>query len=154
MHLELLPSWQTDGENKKEEENLLIVEVVELVGKRNIYNARTGKVTLEPQYASNVEVYPFQLCVYGIESLSRQVTKIETLADMFPVGSRVFVLGLKFYGEEGNVLNCSEDGFITFKFWQKVEPNFNQIIHNREVTEKYSQQLFTSGLLVIRKMFD
>ena len=133
MHLEPLPS-QTSVEEKKGGENLLIVEVVELVGKRNIYNSRTGKVSLEPQYARNIDVYPFQLCVYGIESLSRQVTKMETLADMFPVGSRLFVLALKFYGEEGTVMNCTDDGMITFKFSQKVEPNFNDIIQNKEVS--------------------
>ena len=84
---------QRDEDAKINEEKPFVVEVVELVGRKNVFDSSTRTVTLEPRYAANVEYYPFDLCVHGIETQRRRVESINTLTDMFPKSSTVFLIG-------------------------------------------------------------
>ncbi|XP_063710397.1 5'-3' exoribonuclease 1-like isoform X2 [Symsagittifera roscoffensis] len=127
---------------KPQSQNMLMVEVVELVGRKNVYHQQSGTVTLEPRYASNTEVYPIELCVHGIMTQSKKVEKVNNLDEMFPQGSTLFLIGSSYYGEEATVVECTPQGSVKFEFYQKVEPNFENIINKKDTwaTMYFSQR--------------
>ena len=80
-------------------------------------------------------MYPIELCVHGIMTQSKKVEKINNLDEMFPQGSTLFLIGSSYYGEEATVVECTPQGSVKFEFYQKVEPNFENIINKKDVRD-------------------
>ena len=99
---------------------------------------QNGRVTLEKQWSSIPVAYALQATVKDIpikESIGHQFS---TLAEVFPTGSTVFMLGNPGYGLQGRVLSAADKNLKG-----KVRIEFDNI-HEADIEEQ--KQRWLSGL--------
>lgn len=80
----------------------VLIHVKILTGRKYIFTA-SGRATLEKQWAFVPSCYPIQVVLKDILVYVKFDLKFQDISNIFPVGSRCFMLGHPHYGSIGEV---------------------------------------------------
>ncbi|KAI0214136.1 5'-3' exoribonuclease 1 [Lamellibrachia satsuma] len=123
-----------------------------LAGRRYVCG-RDGNVSLEKEWLSRPVPFAIQATVKDIAVSSVSFQQYETLSELFPVHSSVFMLGTPHYGCMGEVLDYLPEnnggGRIRVSFTILPEPDLSRLI-NMERQQNTSS--YMPGYIVARKL--
>lgn len=118
-------------------ETNIVLHVYPLTGRKYITGFQ-GKITLEKQWSTIPMLCPLQTVVKDIDAHVSNYHQYKTIREVYPKGSRCFVIGQPHYGAMAEVLDSSlTNGKVKVRLAVSEEPdlthikdNLNQIINN------------------------
>ncbi|XP_067134846.1 5'-3' exoribonuclease 1 isoform X2 [Centruroides vittatus] len=137
----------------------IIVGEVEVIVKAKLLTGRKyfctpdGKVIFEKLWSPSKENFPLQATVKDIAVNNSAVQSVDlTINELYPTGSKCFVLNYPYYGCMAEIVDCNlveNKGYIKIKVEIPNHPDFREIITN----EKYiCMNNYMPGYLVARKL--
>lgn len=109
----------------------LVVYVNHVVGRKYVFG-QAGKITTEKQYTEIQDPYAIQTVVQDIAVHDSSFVQFQTLEEVFPVGSKCFLLASPVYGSMGEVLEVKmKEGRLFLKISTNGEPDVDYVRYNQ-----------------------
>lgn len=110
----------------------LILYVNHVSGRKYVFG-QAGKITLEKMYSEIQDPYAIQTVVKDIAVHDSSFVQYKTLEQVFPQGSKCFLLAPPVYGSMGEVLEVKKqpEGRLFLKIVTNGEPDVDYVRHNQ-----------------------
>eukprot|EP00118_Oscarella_pearsei_P002981 m.12490 g.12490 ORF g.12490 m.12490 type:complete len:1544 (+) comp24099_c0_seq1:68-4699(+) len=117
----------------------ILLKASTLIGKKYAHNAKLNKVEVQKEWDVEQEFHPYQLCVQDINVHAKKDSDtIESLEQLFPVGSDCFVLSKQYYGSMAKVKSVDKQKQrIQVKASIVSEPDLEEIKWNNFPDDDY-----------------
>ena len=135
-----------------------VLYVKTLSGRRYVEGSQ-GRMTLQKQWTNYESIAPIQTVVKDIAAFDTSYVQHKSLEDIFPIGSKCFILSKLHYGEMAEIAKVSNvSGNVQAKFAPSLEPDLTEVVERQEelISENYvsnynmAQRLSISNHLLSR----
>uniref|UniRef100_A0A8C7IXM9 5'-3' exoribonuclease 1 n=1 Tax=Oncorhynchus kisutch TaxID=8019 RepID=A0A8C7IXM9_ONCKI len=119
-----------------------VVLYAQLLTGRKYVPGQSGQVHLEKQWSKQIMPFAYQTIVKDIKAFDSSSTRFQTLEELFPPTTTVFMVGNPYYGAMGEVQESSDvikEGRVWVVFTVPCEPPMEALIQNQhKYCVKYS----------------
>ncbi|XP_013995099.1 5'-3' exoribonuclease 1 isoform X2 [Salmo salar] len=119
-----------------------VVLYAQLLTGRKYVPGQSGQVHLEKQWSKQIMPFAYQTIVKDIKAFDSSSTRFQTLEELFPPTTTVFMVGNPYYGTMGEVQESSDvikEGRVWVVFTVPCEPPMEALIQNQhKYCVKYS----------------
>lgn len=124
--------------------------IVQPITGRKYIPSSNGTLTLEKQYSVTPMYAPLQTVVMDIAVHDSEFQRFKTVEEMYPVGTRCFVLAPQYYGQPAVVLEPpAKDALIRVKITVSQEPDMTEV---KEREHEVLQDEYQTNYVMAQKL--
>lgn len=106
----------------------VMVEANLLLGKRYVCGHK-GSVKLQKEWSPRSSFYPYQAVVQDLSVNVEQCEVFDSIENLYPAGSNIFMMASPHYGSPGEVIECDKEaGRVRVALKVDPEPDFTSVI--------------------------